>query len=247
MRHLLPLLCGLPRLSLVSPCIYSVACALLSQNTAAVETAQEKPASRNARPDEEHQQPTTMNAQEEFDAEYHQYITGTDSRNGAAPGTPLAPFQVRPVQSKLMPCYNGPNPVKTYEERLVIWKWVKDNGIDHGLPFNKIGDAINTYFFAGQARPEWITDILSGRKTPFRKLAIDAWRKQYYRRQIINQAKELAGERIEEDPQLAAMADQLAAMDRLLMKDKIKKAILVVAILITIISAVAGISFHYRH
>jgi hypothetical protein len=193
------------------------------------------------------QQTTTMNAQEEFAAEYHQYITGTDSRSGAAPGTPLAPFQVRPVQSKLMPCYNGPNPIKTCEERMAIWKWAKDNGLDHGLSFNEIHDAINTYFFAGQAKPEWITDILSGRKTPLRKLAIDAWRKKYYRMQIVNQAKELAGERIEEDPQLAAMADQLAAMDRLLMKDKIKKASLVVAILITLISAGAGISFHYWH
>jgi hypothetical protein len=192
------------------------------------------------------QQTTTVNAQEELDAEYPQYITGTDSRNGAAPSTPLAPFQVRPVQSKL--CYNGPNPLKTCEDRMAIWKWVKDNGLDHGLSFNEIHDAVNTYFFAGQAKPEWITDILSGRKTPLRKLAIKAWKAQYYRMQAVDQAKELVGVREKDShSQLAAMADQLAAMDRLLMKDKIKKAILVAAILITIIFAVAGISFHYWH
>jgi hypothetical protein len=90
-----------------------------------------------------------------------------------------------------MPCYSGPNPVKD-DERIVIWKWAKANGIDRGLPIDKVGDAINQHFFAGQARPEWITDILSGRKTPFRDVANDAWRKQYNRRAIVQQASELS-------------------------------------------------------
>jgi hypothetical protein len=90
-----------------------------------------------------------------------------------------------------MACYGGPIPV-TDDERIVIWKWAKANGIDRGLPIDKVGDAINQHFFAGQARPEWITDILSGRKTPFKRLADDAWRKQYNRRAIVQQASELS-------------------------------------------------------
>src|SRR6266403_1323444 len=85
------------------------------------------------------------------------------------------------------PCYSGPNPV-TDAERMAIWRWAKENGIDHGLPFDKVHDAINQKFFSGMAKPEWITDILSGRKTPYRFLANDAWKKQYNRRTITQQA-----------------------------------------------------------
>jgi hypothetical protein len=74
---------------------------------------------------------------------------------------------------------------------MAIWRWAKLNGIDHGLPFEKIHDAINEHFFAGAAKPEWITDILSGRKTPFRELANEAWRTQYNRRMIVDHAKSL--------------------------------------------------------
>lgn len=75
---------------------------------------------------------------------------------------------------------------------MVIWKFAKANGIDHGMSIDKVGDAINTHFFAGQAKPEWITDILSGRKTPFRELSNAAWKAQYNRRQIVQQAQNLA-------------------------------------------------------
>ena len=78
------------------------------------------------------------------------------------------------------------------DDRMAIWKWAKANGIDHGMSFDKIHDAINQKFFAGQAKPEWITDILSGRKTPFRELSNDVWKKQYNRRQITLQAQNLA-------------------------------------------------------
>lgn len=92
-----------------------------------------------------------------------------------------------------MPCYSGPIPV-TEQERMAIWRWAKEHGIDHGLPFDKIHDAINTHFFAGQAKPEWINDILSGRKTPFRQVANDAWKRQYNRRQAILQAQDTTRE-----------------------------------------------------
>jgi hypothetical protein len=86
-------------------------------------------------------------------------------------------------------CYSGPNPV-TDDERIAIWRWAKLNGIDKGLPIEKVGDAINQHFFSGMARPEWISDILSGRKTPFHQVADNAWRAQYNRRAIIQQAKD---------------------------------------------------------
>src|SRR6267378_410413 len=89
-----------------------------------------------------------------------------------------------------MACYSGPNPV-TPEDRIAIWKWAKANGIDHGLPFEKVHAAINDHFFAGAAKPEWITDILSGRKTPLRSVANEAWRTQYNRRAIVEHANKL--------------------------------------------------------
>jgi hypothetical protein len=88
-----------------------------------------------------------------------------------------------------VPCYSGPNPV-TDQERMVIWKWAKANGIDHGLPYDDIHKAINQEFFSGMARKEWIHDILAGRKTPLRRLPDDAWVKAANRRAIIAQAEE---------------------------------------------------------
>ena len=88
------------------------------------------------------------------------------------------------------PCYSGPNPVTDSDDRMAIWKWAKANGIDHGLPLEKVHDAINSHFFGGQGRPEWINDILSGRKTPFRNVADAAWKAQYNRRMITQQARD---------------------------------------------------------
>jgi hypothetical protein len=90
-----------------------------------------------------------------------------------------------------MACYEGPNPIKD-EDRPVIWKWAKENGIDQGASIDKVHHSINDYFFGGQAKPEWIHDILSGRKTPFRHVSNDLWRKQYNRQAIIQQAKALS-------------------------------------------------------
>lgn len=87
-----------------------------------------------------------------------------------------------------MDCYNGPNPIRD-EERFAIWKWAKENGIDQGASFEKVHDSINQFFFGGQAKPEWINDVLTGRKTPFRNVAREVWRKQYNRQAVIQQAK----------------------------------------------------------
>lgn len=89
------------------------------------------------------------------------------------------------------PCYSGPNPI-TDDERIGIWKWAKVNGIDQGMSFEKVGDAINQRFYNGVARPEWITDVLSGRKTPFRQQADAAWRAQYNRDVIVRQARDIS-------------------------------------------------------
>src|SRR5258708_902279 len=60
------------------------------------------------------------------------------------------------------------------------------------MPLEKVHDEINKYFFNGVGKEEWINDILSGRKTPFREVANDVWRAQYDRRTIIQQAKDLS-------------------------------------------------------
>jgi hypothetical protein len=98
---------------------------------------------------------------------------------------------------------------------MVIWKWAKENGIDHGLPFSKVHDAINEHFYAGLGKAEWINDILSGRKTPLRTLAADAWKKQYNRRMITQQAKDLLQEH-NRHPALRAL-DPILAFPRDLM------------------------------
>lgn len=90
------------------------------------------------------------------------------------------------------PCYNGPNPIKD-EDRFTIWKWAKEKGgIDAGEPIEKVYDNINNFFYGGQAKPEWISDILSGRKTPFRQVADEMWKKQYNRRVVTQQAQEIS-------------------------------------------------------
>ncbi len=87
------------------------------------------------------------------------------------------------------PCYGGKNPIDP-EDRYEIWKWAKENGIDKGMTFEQVKKAINDEYYGGVGRPEWIHDILSGRKTPFRKVAGDVWRKQYNRQAVVQQAKE---------------------------------------------------------
>src|SRR6267154_5397185 len=89
------------------------------------------------------------------------------------------------------PCYKGPNPIKD-DERVVIWKWARDNHIDSGVPIGQVKDAINQHFYNGMAKPEWLDDIITGRKTPFRDVANDAWRKQYNRQAIVQQAKDIS-------------------------------------------------------
>ena len=92
-----------------------------------------------------------------------------------------------------MACYSGSNPVKTIDEGMEIWKWAKKYGIDRGLPFDQIHDLINHEYFGGTAKPQWITEILAGRKTPLRQVATEAWRAQANRRIIIEQAERKTG------------------------------------------------------
>lgn len=92
-----------------------------------------------------------------------------------------------------MACYSGDNPVKTIEEGMEIWRWAKANGIDRGLSFAEIHDLIKHEYFSGSGKPEWITEILAGRKAPFRRLSDDVWRAQANRRVIVEHAKDVAG------------------------------------------------------
>lgn len=110
------------------------------------------------------------------------------------------------------PCYGGPNPVRD-DERLTIWKWAKEQGgANEGFPIHSVANAVNTKFFGGMAKPEWIDDILSGKKTPFREVALDMWKKQYNSRLIVQQAKDLS--RIENMGPVAKKLRQLWTLPR---------------------------------
>jgi hypothetical protein len=78
---------------------------------------------------------------------------------------------------------------------MAIWKWAKENAIDQGASLDKTTQMINQHFFGNQAKPEWISDILSGRKTPYRYVADKLWMAQAARRRIIQQAQELSSRR----------------------------------------------------
>jgi hypothetical protein len=95
------------------------------------------------------------------------------------------------------PCYSGPNPIGklTDQERLALWKWVKENAVDHGMPFEQVHEVLNNHFFAGNAKPEWINEFLAARKTPFRRASDAAWTAQANRRNIQQQAKHLVSDR----------------------------------------------------
>src|SRR5262252_5704620 len=88
------------------------------------------------------------------------------------------------------PCYKGPNPI-TQDERTAVWKWAKENGIDQGMDMEKVYDAVNQHFYAGQAKPGWIHEIFAGPKSPLREVTMDMWRKQYNRRVIAQQAEDI--------------------------------------------------------
>jgi hypothetical protein len=107
-----------------------------------------------------------------------------------------------------MACYPGDNPIDKDDpkglNRAAIWKWaIKPYGVDprtgletgggisEGRSFHDVGESINRHFYGGAAtnRPEWITDVLSGRKTPLKPFALDLWKKSYNRRMIVEQAK----------------------------------------------------------
>jgi len=72
-----------------------------------------------------------------------------------------------------------------------MWRWLKENAIDHGMPLEQVHDTLNNHFFGGSAKPEWINEFLAARKTPFKRLSDAAWAAQANRRNIQTQAKHL--------------------------------------------------------
>jgi hypothetical protein len=97
----------------------------------------------------------------------------------------------------LMACYSGPNPIGKLSdsERLAMWKWVKENAIDRGMPFEQVHDTLNSHFFGGAAKPEWVNEFLAARKTPFKRASDAVWTAQANRRNIQQQAKNLLSDR----------------------------------------------------
>jgi hypothetical protein len=58
----------------------------------------------------------------------------------------------------------------TDAERMGMWKWVKENAIDHGMPFEQVRETFNNHYFGGSAKHEWINEFFDDQKTTFKKL-----------------------------------------------------------------------------
>ena len=95
------------------------------------------------------------------------------------------------------PCYSGSNPIGklTDQERMAMWKWVKENAVDHGMPLEQVHETFNNHYFGGSAKPEWVNEFLAARKMPFRRASDAAWAAQANRRTIQQQAKHLVNDR----------------------------------------------------
>lgn len=93
-------------------------------------------------------------------------------------------------------CYSGGNPIGrlTEQERLAMWKWVKENAVDHGMPLEQVHETFNNHFAGGTLKPEWVNEFLAARKTPFKRASDAAWAAQANRRNIQIQAKHLVND-----------------------------------------------------
>ena len=99
-----------------------------------------------------------------------------------------------------MACYSGSNPIgkMTDEERLAMWKWTKENAIDHKMPMEQVHQVFNNHYFGGSVNGEraaWINEFLAARKTPFKRSADAVWAAQAQRRAIQTQAKHLVNDK----------------------------------------------------
>jgi hypothetical protein len=83
----------------------------------------------------------------------------------------------------------------TDQDRLAMWKWVKENAIDHGMSFEQVHETFNNHYFGGNAKPEWVNEFLAARKTPFKRASDAAWAAQANRRNVQIQAKHLVSGR----------------------------------------------------
>src|SRR5215471_5535257 len=91
------------------------------------------------------------------------------------------------------PCYAGGNPIGKLsdQDRMGMWRWLKENAIDSGMPFEQVHEAFNDHYFGGRAKPEWINEFLAARKTPFKRATDAVWTAQANRRNVQQQAKNL--------------------------------------------------------
>ena len=86
----------------------------------------------------------------------------------------------------------------TDQERLGMWKWVKENAIDRGMPMEQVHETFNNHYFGGSVTGEkaaWINEFLAARKMPFKRAIDAAWTAQANRRAIQSQAKHLVNDR----------------------------------------------------
>lgn len=76
-----------------------------------------------------------------------------------------------------------------------MWRWTKENAIDHGMPFEQVHETLNNHYFGGNAKGEWLNEFLAARKTPFKRASDAAWTAQANRRNIQQQARHLVSDR----------------------------------------------------
>ena len=99
-----------------------------------------------------------------------------------------------------MSCYSGENPIgkMTDEERLAMWKWVKENAIDLKMPMEQVHEVIDHEYFSGVTsanKPQWINEFLAARKMPFKRATDAAWAAQARREPFRTQAKHLVNDK----------------------------------------------------
>ena len=103
-------------------------------------------------------------------------------------------------------CFPDPNPIDDNDpeglRRAAVWKWIKKPyGIDpktgeetgggwmEGRSMEDISRSVNHKIYGGVGDPRWVTDIMGGRKTPYRFQVTDAWAKQKAREVAVAAAK----------------------------------------------------------
>jgi hypothetical protein len=76
-----------------------------------------------------------------------------------------------------MACYSKGNPA-TKQDAEQMWKFMEPH-LKAGVPIENMWDTVNQQMYGGLGKAQWIGDILSGKKTPYKAFASKLWKAQY--------------------------------------------------------------------